>query len=328
MKGPAAGGLLGVALSYFHPNSRKATFMNLAFTMRNRHLGLVCRLLLLTLGLSQIAAACARPQDQEQFDGDKAYVHVLRQCEFGPRPVGSEAGHVTAQYIVSELDRLAWTTESQEFVYAGIAGENIVASKGRGPVVILGAHYDTRALADRDPVDPTLPVLGANDGASGVAVLLELARVLNVENAGHEVWLVFFDAEDQGNIGGWPFSVGATHMAGQLPLQPEAVVVVDMIGDAEQQIFYEHNSDAQLMETLWTIAAELGYQDYFIPTYRYSIMDDHIPFRQQGLVAVDIIDFDYPYWHTTEDTADKVSPDSLQRVGRVLETWLEEYAQP
>jgi Zn-dependent M28 family amino/carboxypeptidase len=172
-----------------------------------------------------------------------------------------------------------------------------------------------------------MPVPGANDGASGVAVLLELARTLNVEKAAHEVWLVFFDAEDQGDINGWPFSVGAAHMAEHLSIEPEAVVVVDMIGDAEQEIFYEHYSDAQLQETLWTIAAELGYDEYFIPRHRWAIIDDHYPFRQQGLVAVDIIDFDYPYWHTTEDTPDKVSADSLQRVGRVVETWLEEYPQ-
>jgi Zn-dependent M28 family amino/carboxypeptidase len=161
-----------------------------------------------------------------------------------------------------------------------------------------------------------------------VAVLLELARTLNVEKAGVEAWLVFFDAEDQGNIGGWPFSVGAAHMAQHMSVLPQAVVVVDMIGDAEQEIFYEHNSDAELMETLWAIAAELGYEEHFIPHYRYAIMDDHIPFRQQGLAAIDIIDFDYAYWHTTEDTPDKVSAASLQRVGRVLESWLEEYLQP
>jgi Zn-dependent M28 family amino/carboxypeptidase len=157
-----------------------------------------------------------------------------------------------------------------------------------------------------------------------VAVLLELARTLAVEKTGVEIWLVFFDAEDQGNINEWPFSVGASYMAERLSVDPEAVVVVDMIGDAEQEIFWERNSDAQLMRKLWAIAADLGYGSYFLPQYRHTIMDDHIPFRQRGLVAVDIIDFDYPYYHTAEDTADKVSPESLQRVGRVLETWLEE----
>ncbi len=260
----------------------------------------------------------------KQFDGEKAYRHVLEQCAFGPRPVGSDGGRKTAAYIMAELRKLGWATETQEFTYRGVTGRNIIAANGRGPVIILGAHYDTRSIADHDADDPTRPVPGANDGASGVAVLLELARTLDVDKAGLEVWLAFFDAEDQGNINGWPFSVGASYVAQNLSVQPQAVVVIDMVGDSEQEIFWEQNSDPHLMTTLWAIAADLGYEEYFVPQYRYAMIDDHLPFRELGLVAVDIIDFDYPYWHTTEDTPDKVSPESLERVGRVLETWLEE----
>lgn len=282
----------------------------------------VWHLVLVLLLIPVVLGSCT--SGEKQFDGERAYEHVLKQCAFGTRPVGSEEGRQTAAYISSELDQLGWTIEAQEFAYRGITGRNVIAARGRGPLIILGAHYDTRSIADRDPVDPTQPVPGANDGASGVAVLLELARTLDVAKAGVEVWLAFFDAEDQGNINGWPFSVGASYMAERLSVEPEAVVVVDMIGDAEQEIFWEKNSDAQLMRDLWTIAVDLGYGAHFLPQYRYAIVDDHLPFRQRGLVAVDIIDFDYPYWHTTEDTPDKISPDSLQRVGRVLETWLEE----
>jgi len=274
--------------------------------------------------LVSLALAGCTPAEK-QFDGQRAYKRVLEQCAFGPRPVGSEAGRETAAYILTELHKLDWVTETQEFIYRGVTGRNIIAMRGKGPVIILGAHYDTRSIADRDPVDTERPVPGANDGASGVAVLLELARTVDVNQAGAEIWLVFFDAEDQGNINGWPFSVGASYMAQHLSVQPQAVVVVDMIGDREQEIFWERNSDAQLMTGLWAIAADLGYETHFIPQYRYSIMDDHMPFHQLGLAAVDIIDFDYPYWHTAEDTPDKVSAESLQRVGRVLETWLEEY---
>jgi glutaminyl-peptide cyclotransferase len=288
-------------------------------TMRSR----VTRLLLLALLLTAVILEGCTSGDK-RFDGEKAYQHVLAQCAIGPRPVGSEEGRETAAYIVDELSRLGWTTETQEFIYRGVIGRNIIAAQGRGPLIILGAHYDTRSVADRDPVDPTQPVPGANDGASGVAVLLELARTLAVEKTGSEIWLVFFDAEDQGGINGWPFSVGASYMAEHLSVDPEAVVVVDMIGDAEQEIFWERYSDAQLMRKLWAIAADLGYQSYFIPLYRSPILDDHVPFLERGVVAVDIIDIDYPYYHTAEDTADKVSPESLQRVGRVLETWLEQ----
>jgi len=257
------------------------------------------------------------------FSGSQALEHVRAQMEIGPRPVGSEGGRLTREYIVGVAEAAGWTATFQDFVYRGVPGTNVLASKGSGPLVIVGAHYDTRSVADRDLVSPTQPVPGANDGASGVAVLLELARVLDVEKAGSEVWLVFFDAEDQGNLNGWPFSVGASHAADQLRVEPRAVIVVDMIGDADQQILLEKNSDAQLLTELWGIAAQLGYAEHFVSQGGYAIMDDHIPFRQKGWVAVDIIDFDYPYWHTTEDTLDKVSADSLERVGRVLEVWLE-----
>lgn len=277
------------------------------------------------LAVALLSVACTHKSKGEQFDGQKAYFYVLAQCNFGPRPVGSEENRQTADYIAAELEKLGWATEVQDFTYRGVNGRNVIGAQGSGSLIILGAHYDTRPIADRDLFDRNRPVLGANDGASGVAVLLELARVLDLSKADIQVWLVFFDAEDHGNINGWPFSVGATYMAQRLSVQPEAVIIVDMVGDSEQEIFWEQNSDETLMRTLWAIAAELGYEKYFIPQYRYAIIDDHVPFRQLGLVAVDIIDFDYPYWHTTEDTLDKVSPESLQRVGRVLETWLEKH---
>jgi len=220
----------------------------------------------------------------------------------------------------------------QDFTFRDVNGRNVIASKaqsatpaaGEGNVlIILGAHYDTRSLADRDAEDKSRPVPGANDGASGVAVLLELARTLDMSKARAGVELAFFDAEDQGNINGWPFSVGAAYMAQHLDVQPQAVVVVDMIGDADQQIFWEGNSNLPLMEELWGIAKDLGYAEQFVPQYRYTLTDDHAPFLQQGIPAVDIIDFDYPSWHTAADTPDKVSAASLERVGHVLKTWIE-----
>jgi glutaminyl-peptide cyclotransferase len=279
----------------------------------------ICVLLCVTVAMG----GCSRPRPHLSFDGDRAYQHVLKQCAFGSRPVGSEENRETAEYISTTLQNLGWAVEMQEFTYRGVIGRNVIASRGTGPLILLGAHYDTRSIADRDPVDPTRPVPGADDGASGAAVLLELGRTLDMEQVPLEVWLVFFDAEDQGNINGWPFSVGASYMAEHLAARPMAVVVVDMVGDQEQQFLWEANSDPDLEHTLWAIAAGLGFENTFVPRDGYAIVDDHLPFRQQGLVAVDIIDLDYPYWHTTEDTPDKVSPESLQRVGRVLEAWLE-----
>jgi Zn-dependent M28 family amino/carboxypeptidase len=122
---------------------------------------------------------------------------------------------------------------------------------------------------------------------------------------------------------GWDWIVGSTYMAENLTVFPEVVIVVDLVGDADQQLYYEGFSDPELREKLWQIAAELEYRDFFIPQLRYTIIDDHLPFVRLGIPAVNIIDFDYDYWHTVEDTADKASPDSLHRVGHTLQRWLE-----
>lgn len=261
-----------------------------------------------------------------EFDGDSSYDYLLAQMEFGPRWPGSPGHEAVGDYIIEQLAALDWTTEEQTFPYQDVTGRNIIgrANLGVGPVIILGAHYDTRAIADETP-GTDAPVPGAVDGASGVAVLLELARTLDLEQIEREIWLTFFDIEDNGNNGlpGYDWIIGSSYMAENLTTLPEAMVLVDMIGDADQQLYYEGNSDPELQAYLWEIAAELGYEDYFIPEYRHTMIDDHLPFARRGIPAVDIIDFDYPYWHTVEDTADKASPDSLLRVGRTLELWLE-----
>lgn len=294
--------------------------------------------LMALLLLGGLLAACATPTRSpisvpptptplpRTFTGDLAYRWVERQTALGPRLIGSEANRQAGDQILVELTTLGWEIQEQTFTYQNMPIRNLIAyQKGDGPAVLLGAHYDSRKSADRE--DPTRPVPGANDGASGVAVLLELARALD-EPLPYTVYLAFFDAEDNGNLDGWPFSVGASYMAEtwgqaewQVPLT--AVVVVDMIGDADQQLYYETNSDPTLREQLWAIAGQLGYGDRFVPQPRHTIIDDHLPFLQRGIPAVDIIDFDYPYWHTTQDTADKVSAASLETVGRTLESWLE-----
>jgi len=278
--------------------------------------------------------------DDLSFDGDSAYNFVLDQCALGPRPTGSEAGWATGDYLIAQLEDMGWQVVVHEFTYRDVKGRNIVGQRGSGPstapgtgpVAMLGAHYDTRPYADHNPEgERDRWIVGANDGASGVAVLLELARVLEVEKTGHEIWLAFFDAEDRGRLDGWPFSVGATALAydlaqsslPQLTPLPGVVIVVDMVGDADQQLYYEGSSDPRLNERLWSLAGGLGYKATFVPTVKHSIIDDHRPFLEIGIPAVDIIDFDYPYWHTTQDTADKVAPASLERVGKVLELFLE-----
>ncbi|OQX63222.1 MAG: hypothetical protein B5M51_05260 [Anaerolinea sp. 4484_236] len=188
--------------------------------------------------------------------------------------------------------------------------------------VILGAHYDCRIYADHDPdlSKRKQAVLGANDGASGVAVLLELARSIPKESA--SIWLVFFDAEDNGNIPGWDWILGSRAFVEGYEIAPQAVVIVDMIGDADLNIYKEKNSNPELTAEIWAQAAELGYEDVFIPEEKWGMLDDHTPFLEAGIPAMDIIDFDYPYWHTTADTTDKISAQSLQAVGDTILGWL------
>ncbi|MBM3129271.1 MAG: M28 family peptidase [Chloroflexi bacterium] len=293
---------------------------------------------ILCFSLTIISLAACGSAAPRIFDGARAHrTHVIAQTNFGARPTGSPANHATGDYILAQLTEAGWKTETQEFAYRGVPIRNIVGkqSEGRGPLIILGAHYDTRARADQDKTDPNAPVLGANDGASGVAVLLELARVLDRARLKNEVWLVFFDAEDNGDLNAcaliappcdetrWQWSIGAAYFAAKLNAKPEFVVIADMIGDAEQNIYYEQTSDKALQEELWKIAARLGYTREFIPEFKWAIEDDHTPFLFRGIRAAVLIDFDYPYWHTTQDTVDKVSGASLERVGRVLQTWLE-----
>jgi len=269
------------------------------------------------------AVAFLNPPEPVSFDGQRALMDVETQVAFGPRIPGS-SGHAQVQdWMREELTNAGWESRVQSTERLGHPIENIIASRGdQVPKIIIGAHYDTRMVADNDPDESKRqePVPGANDGASGVAVLLELARVLPEDSV--PVWLVFFDTEDNGRIEGWDWILGSQAFVDELEFRPEAVVIVDMIGDSDQNIFIERNSNPALVNEIWGIAAELGYQESFIPTAKYSMLDDHTPFLQAGIPAVDIIDFDYPYWHTTADTVDKVSAESLEAVGRTLQAWI------
>ncbi len=259
------------------------------------------------------------------FDGQRAYADVKHQVAFGPRLPGSQAHAQVIDWLQAELSASGWSVELQETTYFNQPVRNVIARRGEGraPWIILGAHFDSRFTADQDP-DPDRradPVPGANDGASGVAVLVELARILP-RDLDKQIWLVFFDAEDQGRISGWDWILGSRAFVEQLSGSPDSVIIVDMIGDADLNIYKERNSDPELTKEIWQAAAGQGYADVFIPEYGYSILDDHTPFLQKGLRAIDIIDFDYPYWHTVEDTPDKVSGQSLQAVGDTLLYWL------
>ncbi|MBU1660098.1 MAG: M28 family peptidase [Chloroflexi bacterium] len=288
---------------------------------------LITTLILSALAAGWVAGSCILSKSdttEAAFSGERAIADIEHQLSLGPRTPYSTGHDQIVSWMQTELNAAGWDTELQEAESMGHPIQNVIAKRGAGsPWIILGAHYDTRLHADQDP-DParrTFPVPGANDGASGVAVLMELARVLPPDLPG-EIWLVFFDAEDNGDIQGWDWILGSRVFVGKLEGKPDAFVLVDMIGDADLNIYMEQNSDFKLSAEIWAQAASLGYADHFIPLPKYRMLDDHIPFLQANIPAVDIIDFDYPSWHTVADTLDKVSAHSLQVVGDTLLAWL------
>ena len=284
---------------------------------------------LFLLAIWLIPQAIKKPENS--FNGELAYNFVEYQVALGPRTPGSNAHANAVSWIGAQLSKSGWMVEIQETKRMGQSINNVIGKMGVGqPWIILGAHYDSRLFADRDPnfTKRNLPVPGANDGASGVAVLLELSRVIpqyldNDELNVKEIWLVFFDAEDNGNIPGWDWILGSQAFADELNGDfPDTVVIVDMVGDVDLNLYFEHNSDSVLSSQIWMEAAKLGYSNVFIPVKKHRVIDDHIPFLNKGIPAVDIIDIDYQYWHTTGDTTDKISSKSLDAVGETLLAWL------
>jgi Zn-dependent M28 family amino/carboxypeptidase len=277
--------------------------------------------------------ATATP-DPTTFSGARAFEHVAAQVAFGIRPTGSDALIKAGNYIVAKLKAYGWKVTEQPFDLqingSTIRGRNITGSLGSGPVIIIGGHYDTRLWADHDP-DPARqrdPVMGANDAGSDVGIELEIARLLAEHyTLQREIRLAFFDAEDNGNIPGWnDWSLGTSYYAQNLDVKPEYVIILDMLGGTDLKVYYETNSmqsAPEIMTKVWEVAADLGYGDNFVPTAKYAISDDHIPFITRGIKAIDLIDFDYKYWHTIGDTLDKISATSLEKAGRVVIAYLE-----
>ena len=266
-----------------------------------------------------------KSQQDYVFNADAAYEHIKKQLSFGPRYPGSAGHQEQIDWINNQLLNLNWKVELQQFEYMNTRLTNIIAKKGdSNHPIIIGTHFDTRRYADGDPLleNKGKPVLGANDGASGVAVLLELARILK-EEEGKSYWLTYFDGEDQGNIAGWDWIKGSSFFANSLDIVPKAVIIIDMIGDADLAIHQEGFSNQLIQDQIWQMALSLGFGDVFIPKIKYSIIDDHKPFVDLGIPSVLLIDLDYPYWHTVDDTLDKVSTLSLERVGLVLSKWLQ-----
>jgi hypothetical protein len=278
-------------------------------------------------------------QGQTGFDAGRAFGFLEEQVALGTREPNSPGAARAVSYYQAMLKPLADEVILQRFElrdpYAPrlLKLTNVIArfQPELETRVILCAHWDTRPRADYDPLRPDDPILGANDGASGVAVLLEFAHQLAAEPANIGIDIILFDGEDYGKEGDLQYYLlGSRHYVDNPigPL-PREVILLDMIGDAELELPIELNSwqsAAYLVDAIWTIGEELGYQQ-FVRRFGQAIYDDHIPFIQAGIPAIDIIDFQYPnattnYWHTHQDTPDKCSPESLDAVGNTVLTWI------
>jgi len=268
-----------------------------------------------------------------EFNAENAFKHLEKQCEFGARVPGTAAHLKCRDYLVATLQSYADRVLQQPFKAIvesdkrSVSCYNIIANfqSSKTQRILLCAHWDTRPWADRDP-DPAnhnKPVPGANDGASGVAVLLEIARIIKITPPQYGVDIVFFDAEDFGSYGqNDTWALGSKQFANQVikNYQPALGILLDLIGDADQQIYIEQNSHRyarKIVDRVWNVAEQMGIAE-FIPDVRFDVYDDHLNLLEIGIPTIDIIDFDYQYWHTVADTPDKCSPKSLENVGKVV----------
>jgi len=297
---------------------------------------LACAMLLL--------GACERSPSTPTtpFDGETARGYVKTQLDFGARVPGTEAARKTGDWIVAQMRARADTVIEQRWNHVTAKGDtlplrNIFARfRPQASIRILYVtHWDSRPVSDQaeDPAKRSLPVPGANDGASGVGLFIALGDVLKKTPPTVGVDLLFVDGEDYGTFGPPDVDVliGSTYFAAHMPdgYQPIFGVLFDMIGDADLSIPQESNSvkrAPEVVSRVWDTAAKLGYQRYFPPSIGYEVTDDHIPLLDKGLRVIDVIDLDYlgptgsgkpNYHHTPEDTLDKVSAQSLKIVGDV-----------
>ena len=290
--------------------------------------------------LGSIAAA----EESPGFSGEKAFAHLEAVCDLGPRPSGSEGMRRQRKLLADHFRALGADVRGQAFQIRDrrsgqpVHMENLIVSwhPNRGERILLGAHYDTRPFPDRDPVDPQGRFLGANDGASGVALLMELGRFMpDLEGPG--VDFVLFDAEEYVVGPRDPYFLGSTFFARQYAASRRADegpvyragVIVDMVADRDLEIWQEVKSISwpdtrPIVESIWAVAARKGVRQ-FVPRPRHEVEDDHVPLRMIGRIPTcDIIDFDYPAWHTTADVPAACSAESLAVVGEVLLDWLRE----
>ena len=272
------------------------------------------------LALGLVLAAAALGAEPAAFDGAAAFRHIERLVAIGPRPAGSAAAGKARTYIVDQLAAAGVKAEVQPFdadtPHGRLRMANIVAvlPGRRAEVIVLAGHYDTKWFRD-------IRFVGANDGGSSAALLIELARRLAARPREYTYWVVWFDGEEARET--WTAAdslYGSRRMARELERKgrlPRALIVADMIGDRDLAIRREAGSTPWLTDAIWAAAARRGVAAHFLDE-TLAVEDDHAPFLRAGVPAALLIDFDYPPWHTAEDTLDKVSARSLEIVGGVL----------
>jgi glutaminyl-peptide cyclotransferase len=283
---------------------------------------------ILLLALLVLATQSPRPQSEVRppeplkFDSARAWEHLRRQVAFGPRPAGSPALAECRRYIVAELKTLGIEAQEQAFEAATPLGRmrmiNLIATipGARPERIALASHYDTKLFKQ-------IRFVGASDGASSTAALLELARVLKARRNAFTIELIFLDGEEAvvewrepDHTYGSRHYVQAARQGGTLA-GLKTLILLDMIGDRNLTVRRDTNSTPWLNDVVWTSAARLGHRAAFLDDDT-TVEDDHIPFLRAGVPSVDIIDLDYPAWHTAQDDLDHVAAGSLQIVGDVV----------
>ena len=292
--------------------------------------------------VSLVTAACgggAAPAEAGAgFDGDRAYALVERLVDFGPRVPGTPAHAEALAWMTGYLRERADTVLQIPFTHVTGAGDTLSLTNvwarfepDASSRILLLAHWDSRPVAENaaDPAARRQPVPGANDGASGVAVLLEIADALALQPPEIGIDILLTDGEDWGHdpetlaTDTDDMLLGARHFAReQAPTyRPLFAILLDLVGDRDPrfpQEAYSRQYAPEVVHRVWDVAEELGHGDVFVPRLGEAVMDDHVPLNEAGIRTIDIIDFDYPYWHTPEDTVDKVSARTLEIVGEVV----------
>jgi hypothetical protein len=279
-------------------------------------------------------AACRDEPPPREFDGATAFGYIERQLEFGHRTPGTEGHRRMAAWLDSTVRQKADSVITQRWTHVTTKGDslplqNVIArfNPGAEKRVLFLAHWDTRPTADgpQSP-DSSAAVMGANDGASGVALLLGVADVLKraPPDPALGVDLLFTDGEDYADFTDTPTDVliGSRYYAAHQPPGPKPLyaVLYDLVADKDLQIYQEGNSVTgapEVVNLVWDVARDLGYGKIFVDSPKHVLIDDHLELQKVGIRAIDVVDFDYPAWHTPYDTIDKVSGESLQIVGDV-----------